>query len=546
MPEGSLQPMRELKCDVLIVGGGTGGCAAAMAAVDLGLSVILTEETDWIGGQLTAQAVPPDEHPWIEQFGCTKRYRAYRNSVRQWYRDHTPLLPSHSSNTELNPGGGWVSRLCHEPRIGWLVLNQMLQPAFASGRFSLMLHEVATAADVEGDSIRSVTLLNLVSGETTSVTAKFFIDASELGDLLPLTGTEYVTGAESKAETGEPNAVDGDAQPQNIQGVTWCMALANDEGSHRVIDRPDSYAFWKSYTPSCWPGSLMSFHALNPQTNESWQFPLYTDNWLCLWKYRTIVDPTKFEAGYAPASVTLANWPMNDYFLKSITDVDETPDRSLRATVPLADGPTSAARLLEAKELSKCFIYWLQTEAPRHDGGVGYPGLHTRPDVTGTPDGFAKTAYIRESRRIKAKFTVLEQHVAAYTNPGLDRAPDLPMSVGVGAYRIDLHPSTSEAWTIDTSSLPFQIPLGSLVPVRIKNLVPTSKNLGVTHVTNGCYRLHPVEWNIGEAAGVLVAHCHNTGSVPAQLLENETEYGSLLAELHRQGIETEWPRLRAL
>ena len=62
---------KELDCDVAVVGGGTGGFAAALAACRNGMRVILTEETDWIGGQLTAQGVPPDEHPWIELFGCT-------------------------------------------------------------------------------------------------------------------------------------------------------------------------------------------------------------------------------------------------------------------------------------------------------------------------------------------------------------------------------------------------------------------------------------------------------------------------------------------
>ncbi|MGG2474547.1 FAD-dependent oxidoreductase, partial [Rhizobium sp. BR5] len=33
------------------------------------------------------------------------------------------------------------------------------------------------------------------------------------------------------------------------------------------------------------------------------------------------------------------------------------------------------------------------------------------------------------------------------------------------------------------------------------------KNIGTTHITNGCYRLHPVEWNIGEVAGMLAAYC---------------------------------------
>jgi len=61
--------MNERQTDILVIGGGTGGVAAALGALRLGKKVILTEETDWIGGQLTAQAVPPDEHPWIETTG---------------------------------------------------------------------------------------------------------------------------------------------------------------------------------------------------------------------------------------------------------------------------------------------------------------------------------------------------------------------------------------------------------------------------------------------------------------------------------------------
>src|SRR5690242_1149797 len=95
---------REHETDILIVGGGTGGCAAAMAAASLGRRVILTEETDWIGGQLTQQAVPPDENRWIESHGCTRRYRQYRNLVRQYYRDHYPLTPEARATPNLNPG----------------------------------------------------------------------------------------------------------------------------------------------------------------------------------------------------------------------------------------------------------------------------------------------------------------------------------------------------------------------------------------------------------------------------------------------------------
>ena len=66
---------REFRCDIAVIGGSLGGCAAALAALRNGMSVILTEETDWIGGQVTSQAVPPDEHPWIEMFGATQLYR---------------------------------------------------------------------------------------------------------------------------------------------------------------------------------------------------------------------------------------------------------------------------------------------------------------------------------------------------------------------------------------------------------------------------------------------------------------------------------------
>lgn len=72
--------------DLVIVGGGLGGCAAALSACAKGLRVLLTEETDWIGGQVTSQGVPPDEHPWIEEFGTTRRYQSYRKKYENFMR----------------------------------------------------------------------------------------------------------------------------------------------------------------------------------------------------------------------------------------------------------------------------------------------------------------------------------------------------------------------------------------------------------------------------------------------------------------------------
>src|SRR5512146_849475 len=112
---------REFRCEVAVIGGSVGGCAAALALARNGVRVALTEETAWIGGQLTSQAVPPDEHPWIESFGGTRAYREYRNLVREYYRRNYPLTAEARRRWNLNPGDGSVSRLTHEPRVSLAV-----------------------------------------------------------------------------------------------------------------------------------------------------------------------------------------------------------------------------------------------------------------------------------------------------------------------------------------------------------------------------------------------------------------------------------------
>ncbi len=548
-----------MECDVLIVGGGTGAVAAALATTRYGLRTIVTEETRWIGGQLTSQIVPPDEHPWIEGFGCTATYRRYRELVRAYYQAFTPLTAAARHNARLNPGTGWVSRLCHEPRIGHAVLQQMLQPAYTAGLLRVLPRLKPHSAEVDGDQVKGVRFVHLDDGSFMHISAKFVLDATELGDLLPLTGTEYVVGAESKSETGEPNAVEGPVEWDNVQGITWCFALGHDHDAEnagsdiRLIEKPNDYEYWRAYKPPFWPGPLLGFQVLHAHTGESRELPLYgrkPGDWYALFPYRQIIEPSMFETSAPLDPVTVVNWPQNDYFEATIMDVDPLPTGDSIPEgfeVPGAMGPESARRLGRAKDLSATLLYWLQTEAPRHDDqGLGYKGVYARPDVTETADGFAMYPYIREARRIKAEYVVKEQDVAAYTNPGVDRAPSFADSVGVGSYRIDLHPSTNGANTIDTSTLPFEIPLRSLVPVRMKNLVPACKNLGVTHITNGCYRLHPVEWNIGESAGHLAAHCLEKGVPPQGVTASKDHIETFQKRLVMAGIELRWPELKAL
>jgi hypothetical protein len=117
-------------------------------------------------------------------------------------------------------------------------------------------------------------------------------------------------------------------------------------------------------------------------------------------------------------------------------------------------------------------------------------------------------------------------------------------SVGVGSYHLDLHPSTGGDTYIDLESVPFEIPLGALVPQRVRNLLPAAKNIGTTHISNGCFRLHPVEWNVGEVAGLLAAHCVETGSEPHQVHADRDRRDEFTRLVERSGVERHWPEIK--
>ncbi|QVL33697.1 FAD-dependent oxidoreductase [Telmatocola sphagniphila] len=533
----------ELQADVVICGGSLGGVAATLAAARNGLRVVLTEETDWIGGQLTNQAVPPDEHPWIEQFGCTASYRNFRNLVRDYYKNQYPVTAEARAQRYLNPGNGSVSKLCHEPKVALAVLEGMLAPFVSNRQVQILLEHRLVRADVQGDLIRSVCLRDVKNGKERILSAPYFIDATELGDLLPLSKTEYLIGFESQKQTQEPHAP-AEAQPSNQQAFTFCFAMDYLEGEDHTIEKPADYAFWKDYVPQmkpAWPDKLLSWNMSNPTTlgrrEVSFDPSGAVTKGMNLWTYRRIIDRKQFSTGAFRGDISLVNWPQNDYWLGNLVDLPEAEIQK---------------HLKRGKELSLALLYWLQTEAPRSDGKQGWPGLRLREDLVGTQDGLAKYPYIRESRRIQALFTVLEQHVGTearikWTGKTKEEVTAEPFrdSVGIGSYRIDLHPSTGGDNYIDVSSLPFQIPLGALIPQRVENLIASCKNIGTTHITNGCYRLHPVEWNIGEAAGVLIAKALDAKVRPAQIRKNPKLLAELQTRLQNQGVELNWPRLTA-
>lgn len=540
------QRRRELAADVVIAGGGMGGVGAALAAARNGLTVILTEETDWIGGQVTQQAVPLDEHPYIESFGCTRTYREYRNRIRDYYRRNYPLTNAARTRWNLSLGNATMP-LTHEPPVSLAVFYEMLAKYLGNGSVTILLNTIPVSATVTGDRVRGIVVRDTQTGLETGLSGRWFVDATETGDLLPLTKAEYVTGSESRADTGELHAP-GKADSSNEQGFTWCFALDYLDGEDHTIEKPSGYAYWRDFVPVMHPaytGKLLSFDSSLPTdvnvVRKAYLDPLGRNpkpvgrHNLDLWIYRRLIDRTNFDPGTYRSDITLVNWPQNDYNFGRVIDVS----------------PAERAKHMEAgKQLSLSLLYWLQTEAPQMKGDKrGFPGLRLRKDLVGTADGLAKYPYIRESRRIRAEFTLREQHVGLemrMKETGLDRtqvrAVSFPDSVGIGLYRIDLHPSTAGDNYIDISSLPFELPLGALLPVRLENLIPASKNIGTTHITNGCYRLHHIEWNIGETVGCLAAFCSRKGVMPRQVRSSASNLSAFQNFIVNDGIEIAWPR----
>ena len=153
--------------------------------------------------------------------------------------------------------------------------------------------------------------------------------------------------------------------------------------------------------------------------------------------------------------------------------------------------------------------------------------------------GLANFPHIRESGRLLSLQTVGDLVVSAHFQAG-PWAAHFEDSVGVGWYPIDIHRAGPEDVGISCRTRPFQIPLGALIPIRIRNLIAAAKNIGTTHITNGCFRLHPVEWNIGEAAGALAAFCLDQGKSAAAVHANVELRTAFQRSLVSEGIPLAW------
>ncbi|WP_201836554.1 FAD-dependent oxidoreductase [Microvirga zambiensis] len=517
------------KVDLVIVGGGLGGIACAISACTLGLKVILVEELDWLGGQLTSQGIPLDEHLWVETLTISRSYTNFRDRVRKYYLDNLPLS-FEGRKFPINPGRGAITSLCHDPRVAVRVFDDMLAPHEFNGNLTILRNYQIRDAHVAGDRITAIDVVSKCGEHSFELCGAIFVDASETGELIEKAGIEHVTGAEAASETGELHALD-QADPLDQQGFTWPFAVDYINGEDHTISKPSQYDFWREYRPLLWPGPLLSFEVLDHHKHTSAVYPLFDGNSdsplsMDLWHFRRIAARKSFEEGYLKSDISVMCGYQNEYWLKPAIGV------------PPEQGKVA---LEESRQLSLSFLYWLQTEAPRHDGGYGYKGLRLRGDALGTLDGLAKQPYFREGRRIKSQFTLLEQHIGFDARPGATSAEHFRDSIGLGCYRINIH-ATKTRDVIDIPAFPYQLPLGMLLPIRMQNILPACcKSVGTTRVTNGSVRHHPIEWFIGEAVGALAAYSVANSLIPHQVREDQVHLTQFQRTLNDLGIILRWP-----
>jgi pimeloyl-ACP methyl ester carboxylesterase len=480
-PRGQTNCMSAYQYDVVIVGASFGGVAAALAAAaDPKVRVSLLESSQWIGGQATSQGVTRWDEAGvdlIETTGSPKSYRDVRDAIRAWFRANAPLSQYGKSRQYFNPGFAQNNfPFSVDPSVTHHVLKTKV--AALAARLDLRLGTTVTNVTVQNGSITSITTS---AGDTYA--AGVFLDATDLGDLLPLAGIPWTIGAEAQADTNEPQAPP-DAHPEWIQPITVPIALENrPNGESHVLPKPANYDdIARAQTFRVAEGDINGVLTVLPGGSET------------LFSYRQYVDSRNFAGAPYAYNRTTLNVGSNDYQAE---------------TLPTGDAAHDAAVYAAARDVSIAYAYWLQTQCPRDDGnGNGYPNLMVRTDAFGTADGCAPQGYIRESRRIDAMTRVVQQDIDPSSFPrGTPRARLFQDSCGIGWYGIDVHPSAYGTPWVGFATLHFQIPLGALLPKQLDNFVASCKNIGTTHLTSGAYRVHPVEWAIGEAAGVLAAFC---------------------------------------
>ena len=200
--------MQTEETDVLVVGGGTGGVAAAIAAARVGARVTLTEREPVVGGTVTRSYVTmpcggPRNGLYEQMLG---RLRAHHQlpSGSRWF------LPS-----------SWLS-----------VMNEMLRESGV--RVICGARNVApTVSDDGGRSHVNGAVVPSPSGREMRIRAAVTVDATGTGEFAEAAGCRAMYGTDAKDDFGEPDAPE--ARSDAVQHCTL-MYISQKMGSGPAFD----------------------------------------------------------------------------------------------------------------------------------------------------------------------------------------------------------------------------------------------------------------------------------------------------------------------
>ena len=509
--------------DVAVYGAGTGGCAAAIQAARMGASVALIEPSDWVGGQAVTVSTMDDM-----TMTRTGLYNEFISRIIELYSGW---------GTNVNVCYWGSDTIAFEPWAGRKVLLEMLKSA---GLVQVMFKTTAVSAKMEKNRVTSAVFES--EGKKFTVKAKIFIDASECGDFIPLTGARYRSGNSLSPK------IDRDAVIQSITYPTVVKKYQNGLPEElKMQQQPAGYAdylfhFRATIRPngSSWPGSY------------PFNVPVHNE-------YRALPDPSshlKVDGGvpdtWPNVTRTEINWA-NDYpggdRARGLDDVGMSvkflEDKKFRR---------EAERAAMLKTL--CFLYYMQNELGLKDWSVddrqGF-GDWFSDDWRDDPElaayepilkHFPPFPYVRESRRIAGVTTLRIEEVVRdeQLRRTLTSRKD---SVALGEYPIDVHGSLDPKHLDrdlheSTALLPekwggaglFQIPLGALIPEKVDGLLAAEKNISVSRLVNGATRLHPVTMLTGQAAGAAAALAVKQNVQPRQLRVQDVQAALLAAHDH--------------
>ncbi len=477
--------MDKISTDVLIVGGGTGGVAAAIQAARYGVKTILATEFSWLGGMLTSGGVcAPDG-----------------NELASW---QTGLWGEYLRELQRRQVGGldnaWVSLFTYHPAVGAAIFADWIKEL---DNLNVIKLGQPLSVVKDGDLITGVVFANLI------VEATITIDATELGDLLAIAEIPHRWGWELQSEFNEPSAPISHNELTDkyaVQAPTWVFLL-QDYGDNLIRNKSASL-------DSQLPQSFSSF-------KNTWK-DYGAENFL---NYGRLTD-----------NLYMINWPIagNDYGI---------------GLNRLVESATATEEFLtEAYCHSYNYAEYLQAELGGNYGLANdiFPQQENRilknSEFKINP-AFALHPYYRESRRVQGKTTITEHDISPVTNGSVAALPvnkkGQVNAIAIGNYPNDHHypefdfplQPKSIKWGGRWTGTPFTIPYDALVPESTDGLLVCEKNISVSHIANGSTRLQPVVMNIGQAAGMAAKLCIEYNRQPRELEVRKIQEALLQDEL---------------